>query len=128
MKKFEKSFGALTLFICVLSGFLFTSCDKEETEANLIIKNWTLETKSVLGANVISDCEKGSKWNFKADGTYVIADSCDETKTGTWKIAEDGKTLTLDDAEAYKVVENSLSRLVIELQAGDVGLVRWTFK
>ncbi|SHF72571.1 Lipocalin-like domain-containing protein [Flavobacterium segetis] len=127
MKNLKKNFSAVFLTICVLSGFLFTSCDKEETEANLIVKNWTLESKTVLGASVITDCEKGSTWNFKTGGKYEIKD-CQDTKTGTWRIADDGKTLTLDDVKAYKVVEKSFSNLVIELQAGDLGLVRWTFK
>ncbi len=128
MKKMKKNFSLLILAICVVSGFLFTSCEKESTEVNMIIKNWTLESKTVLNVNVATDCEKNSTWNFKSDGTYVIKDSCNDTKTGTWKLADDGKTLTLNDVTAYKVIENSLSKLVIEMQVGDLGLVRWTFK
>lgn len=128
MTNLKKSFSVLVLAICVISGFLFVSCEKEETEVNMIIRNWSLETKTVLGGSVITDCEKGSTWNFKSDGSYVIKDSCGDTKTGTWKVVNDGKTLTLNDVTAYKVIENSLTKLVIELQVGDAGLVRWTFK
>ena len=124
----KKNFSLLILAICVVSGFLFTSCEKESTEVNMIIKNWTLESKTVLNVNVATDCEKNSTWNFKSDGTYVIKASCNDTKTGTWTLADDGKTLTLNDVTAYKVIENSLSKLVIEMQVGDLGLVRWTFK
>jgi heat shock protein HslJ len=114
--------------IVALSGFLFASCEKEKTEANMVVRNWTLDTKTVAGVNVETDCEEDSKWNFKADGTYVITDACNATKTGTWKLAEDGKTLTLDNLTAYQVIENSVLKLVIELQVGEMGLVRWTFK
>ncbi len=118
----------LIVTIVALSGFLIASCEKEKTKVNMVIKNWTLESKTVAGLNVATTCEKDSKWNFKSGGTYVIDDSCNNTETGTWKLADDAKTLTLDNKTIYKVVENSLSKLVIELQVGDVGLVRWTFK
>ncbi len=123
----KTKFGLLIVAICVLSGFLFTSCEKEKTEVNMIVRNWNLVSKTVLGVNVATDCEKDSKWNFKSDGTYVIKDNCDNTQTGTWKLADDGKTLTVDDATAYKVIENSISKLEIELQVGEIGLVRWSF-
>ena len=110
-----------------LLGFFIASCEKEKTEVNMVVKNWTLESKTVAGLNVATSCEDGSKWNFKSDGTYAIYDSCDNTKTGNWKLADDAKTLTLDGNTIYKVVENSISKLVIELQVGEVGLVRWTF-
>ena len=93
----------------------------------MIVRNWNLVTKTVLGVNVATDCEKDSKWNFKSDETYVIKDNCDNTQTGTWKLAEDGKTLTLDGITAYKVIENSLTKLEIEMQVGEIGLVRWSF-
>ena len=123
----KKNLGLMILAICVLSGFLFTSCKKEKTEVNMIVKNWTLVSKTVLGVNIATECEKNSKWNFKVDGTYVIKDNCDNTQTGTWKLADDGKTLTVDDITAYKVIENSIADLVIEMQLGEIGLVRWTF-
>ncbi|HCY00821.1 MAG TPA: hypothetical protein DG754_11845 [Bacteroidales bacterium] len=123
----KKTFGLLILAIFVGSGFLFESCKKETTEVNMIIRNWNLVSKTVLGVDIATDCEKGSKWNFKADDTYVIKDNCDQTKTGTWKLADNGETLTLDNLTAYKVIENSIVKLVIEMQVGDVGLVRWTF-
>jgi len=104
------------------------SCEKEKTEVNMVVRNWTLESKTIAGLDVASDCEDLSRWNFKADGTYAIYDACDNTKTGTWKLADDAKTLTLDDLTAYKVIENSALKLVIELQMGDIGLVRWSFK
>jgi len=119
--------GLLTVAFCVLSAFLFTSCEKEKTEVNMVVRNWNLVSKTVLGVNVATDCEKNSTWNFKSDGTYVIKDNCNNTQTGTWKLAEDGKTLTVDDATAYKVIENSISKLEIELQVGEIGLVRWSF-
>ena len=124
----KKIIGLLALAIVVTSGIFFQSCKKEVTEANMIVKSWTLVSKTVLGANIATDCDKDAKWDFKADETYVIKDNCDNTKTGTWKLAEDGKILTLDKITAYKVIENSLSKLVIEMQVGDLGLVRWTFK
>ena len=123
----KKRLGLLSVAILLLTGFLFTSCEKETTEANMIIRNWTLESKAVGALNITTECEKNSKWDFKSDGTYSIKD-CDNTKTGTWKLAENGKTLTLNDITAYKVIENSIVKLVIEMQVGDVGLVRWTFK
>ena len=120
--------GLLILAICVVSGFLFTSCEKEKTETNMIIKKWTLVSKTVAGVDIATACENNSKWDFKSDGSYVIKDSCDDTKTGTWTLADDGKTLTLNSITAYKVIENSILNLIIEMQVGDLGLVRWTFK
>ena len=127
LKNMKKNWGFLLLAICVIPAFLFTSCKKETTEVNMIVRNWNLVSKTVLGVSVATDCEKNSTWNFKSDETYVIKDSCDDTKTGTWKLADDGQTLTLNDVTAYKVIENSLVDLVIEMQVGDLGLVRWTF-
>lgn len=123
----KKIFGLLILAICGLTALQFTSCEKETTEVNMIVRNWNLVSKTVLGVSVATDCEKNSTWNFKSDETYVIKDSCGDTKTGTWKLDDDGKTLTLNDVTAYKVVENTLLDLVIEMQVGDMGLVRWTF-
>ena len=118
----------LLITIVVLMGFLSTSCKKETTEVNMIIRNWTLESKTVAGLNVATDCETNAKWNFKSDGTYAIYDNCANTQTGTWKLADDGKTLTLNNVTAYQVIENSVLKLVIEMQVGEIGLVRWTFK
>ena len=118
----------LFIAIVVLSGLLSTSCKKESTEVIMVVRNWTLDTKSVAGINVTTDCEKNSKWNFKADGTYAIIDACSVTKTGIWKLAADGKTLTLDNITAYQVLENSPVKLVIEMQVGEIGLVKWSFK
>ena len=126
-KTMKKSWGLLLLATCVLSGVLFTSCKKEKTEVNMIIRNWTLVSKTVLGVDIATNCEKGAKWDFKSDESYVIKDNCDNTQTGTWKLADDGKTLTLNNVTAYKVVENTLTNLVIEMQVGELGLVRWTF-
>lgn len=119
--------GLLTVAFCLLSGFLFTSCEKEKTEVNMIVRNWNLVSKTVLGVNVATDCEKKSTWDFKSDGTFVIKDNCSNTQTGTWKLADDGKTLTVNNATAYKVIENSISKLEIEMQVGEIGLVRWSF-
>ena len=118
----------LLITFVVIAGFLSTSCKKETTEVNMVVRNWTLESKTVAGVNVATDCEKDAKWNFKADGTYAIYDACNNTSAGTWKLAADAKTLTLDNLTAYQVVENSPLKLVIEMQVGQIGLVRWTFK
>ena len=118
----------LIFAICVVSGVLLESCKKETTEVNMVVRKWNLVSKTVLGADVATTCELSAKWDFKADNTYAIIDTCDYVKTGTWTLAEDGKTLTLDNITAYKVIENSIINLVIEMQVGDLGLVRWTFK
>lgn len=122
-----KKFSLLILAFCVLSGTLLTSCKKEKVVANLIIKNWTLESKTVAGESIATVCEANSKWNFKADGTFTITDNCGEVKSGTWKLADDGSTITINNTITYQVVESSFSKLTIELQVADVGLVRWTF-
>lgn len=127
MIEMKTKLGLMILAICILSGFLFTSCEKETTETNMIIRNWTLVSKTIAGVNIATDCEKGAKWDFKLDDSYVIKDKCDNTKTGTWKLADNGKTLTLDGITAYKVIENSIVKLVIEMQVGNLGLVQWTF-
>ena len=123
----KKNVGLLVIAISVLLGILFTGCEKEKTETNMIIRNWTLVSKTLAGVNIGTDCEKGAKWDFKYDESYVIKDNCNKTKAGTWKMADDGKVLTLDGITAYKVVENSIVKLVIEMQVGEIGLVRWTF-
>jgi hypothetical protein len=126
--KSMKRIGYLLLIVVVaLSGFLATSCKKEATETNMIIRNWTLSSKTIAGVSVATTCENLSKWNFKADGTYAIYDACDNTQTGTWKLASDAKTLTLDGIKAYAVVESTLGKLVVELQVGSIGLTRWSF-
>ena len=117
----------LLIAIVAFSGFLFTSCNKEATETNMIIRRWTLESKTIAGLNVATDCEKLAVWNFKSDGTYAIYDSCDKTLIGTWKLAADAKTLTLDGITAYAVIESSLTTLVIQIQVGDIGLTKWSF-
>lgn len=61
MKVMKKQLGLLVLSIGVLSIFLFTSCEKEKTEINMIIRNWTLVSKTVAGVNIATDCEKDSK-------------------------------------------------------------------
>ena len=124
----KKRLGLLVFAVCVIAGFIFISCEKETTETNMIIRSWTLKTKTVAGVNIATNCEQDAKWDFKSDGSHVIKDSCNDTKTGTWKLADDGKTLTLNSITAYKVIENSIINLVIEMQVGDIGLVRWTFK
>lgn len=117
----------LLIAIVAVSGFLFTSCKKETTETNMIVRRWTLESMTIAGLNVATDCQKLAVWNFKSDGTYAIYDSCNKTLTGTWKLAADAKTLTLDDITAYTVIESSLAKLVIEMQVGGIGLTRWSF-
>lgn len=123
----KKYFGLLMLAVVVLSGFLFSSCKKEKTEVNMIVKNWTLESKTVAGLDVTLDCEENAKWDFKSDDTYAITNSC-SNKTGRWTLAEDGKKLTLDGVEAYEVITSTVSTLVIELKVGGLTLTRWTFK
>ena len=93
----------------------------------MIVRNWTLVSKTVAGVNIATDCEKSSSWNFKSDNSFVVKDNCGDTQTGTWTLAEDGKTLTVNKVTAYQVIENSIVKLVIEMQVGGVGLVRWTF-
>jgi heat shock protein HslJ len=127
MKSMKRIGYLLLTVVVVLSGFLATSCKKEATETNMIIRNWTLSSKTIAGLNVATTCENDSKWNFKADGTYAIYDSCNNTQTGTWELASDAKTLTLDGVNAYAVVESTLGKLVVELQVGSIGLTRWAF-
>ena len=127
MKNMKKISFLLLVAIVAISGFLVTSCKKESTETNMIVRKWTLASKTIAGLNVATDCEKLSKWNFKSDGTYAIYDSCNKTQTGTWKLAADAKTLTLDGITAYAVIESTISKLVIELQVGNIGLTRWSF-
>ena len=61
----KKNLGLMILAVCVLSGILLASCEKEKTEVNMIVRNWNLVSKTVLGVDVATDCEKNSKWNFK---------------------------------------------------------------
>jgi heat shock protein HslJ len=127
MKSMKKISYLLLIAIVAVSGFIFTSCKKETTETNMIIRRWTLESMTIAGLNVATDCQKLAVWNFKSDGTYAIYDSCNKTLTGTWKLAADAKTLTLDNITAYAVIESTLGKLVIEMQVGSIGLTQWSF-
>jgi hypothetical protein len=127
MKNMKKISFLLLVAIVALSGLLVTSCKKEATETNMIVRRWTLASKTIVGVSVATDCEKLSVWNFKSDGTYAIYDSCDKTLTGTWSLAADAKTLTLDGSTAYAVIESTITKLVIDLQVGSTGLTRWSF-
>jgi len=120
----KKNNYLLFLVVIAFSGILFTSCEKE---TNMIVRNWTLESKTIAGVDVATACETNSRWNFKADGTYAIYDSCDKTQTGTWSLADDSKTLTLDNVAVYQVNKNSVTSLVIEMEVGGINLVIWSF-
>lgn len=123
----KKTSYLLLIAIVALSGFLFTSCKKEAVETNMIVRKWTLASKTIAGLNVATDCEKLAKWDFKSNGTYAILDACNQTQTGTWKLAADAKTLTLDNVTAYSVITSTLSTLEIEMLVGGIGLTRWSF-
>jgi hypothetical protein len=123
----KKISNLLLVAIVALSGFLSTSCKKETTEVSMVVRNWTLQSKTIAGLNVTTDCEDHSRWNFKPDGTYTIIDACDNVQTGIWKLADDAKTLTLNNVTTYAVVESTLSKLVIEFQVANIGLTRWSF-
>ena len=116
----KKRLGLLMFAVLVMAGFLFISCEKETTETNMIIRNWTLKSKTVAGVNIATDCEQDAKWDFKLDGSYVIKDNCNNAKAGTCKLVDNQKTLTLDNITAYNVIENSIVKLVIEIQVGDI--------
>lgn len=45
----KKSLGLLGVVIIVMSLFLFASCEKERTETNMVIRNWSLVSKTVAG-------------------------------------------------------------------------------
>lgn len=117
----------LLIVIVAFSGIVFTSCKKQAVETNMIVRKWTLASKTIAGINVASDCEKLAKWDFKSNGTYALLDACNTTKTGTWKLAADGNSLTLDNVDSYTVITSSLSSLVIEMQVGGIGLTKWSF-
>ena len=57
----KKSLGLLGVVIIVMSLFLFASCEKERTETNMVIRNWSLVSKTVAGVDVAAACEKNSK-------------------------------------------------------------------
>ena len=52
----KRAMGLLVLVCCVLSGIILTSCEKEKTETNMIIRNWTLVSKTVGSVNIATDC------------------------------------------------------------------------
>ena len=117
----------LLIAVVALSGFLSTSCKKELTEVNLVVRNWTLQSKTIAGVDVATDCEDNSRWNFKSDGTYAITDACDNVQTGLWKLSDNGTTLTLNNVTTFSIIENKLDKLVIEYQVAGVGLTQWSF-
>ncbi len=57
----KKRLGLLVFAVCVIAGFIFISCEKETTETNMIIRSWTLKTKTVAGVNIATNCEQDAK-------------------------------------------------------------------
>ncbi len=125
----------ISLFMIVsllLGAFLFTSCkEKDVTETQMIVRNWTLKSIKVLGnERPLTTCETGQKWNFKSDNTYAIyyTEACGKTtSTGNWELSSDAKKLTLDGKTFYEVSEITPVKMVIKVKLLDLSIEEWTF-
>ena len=82
MKKIIYVFAIITL--------AFTSCGGGESP---IIGTWQLDSVST---EELTESEKQAMMTFNADGT-AESKRGEDSKPGTWKLSEDGKTLTITE-------------------------------
>lgn len=80
------------IYLFALIAIGFTSCGGGE---NAIVGNWQLDKVST---EELTDSEKEATMSINADGTFEQKRG-DHSKTGTWELSEDGKTLSVKDSE-----------------------------
>jgi hypothetical protein len=82
----------------------FSACGrKEKTKADLMVGKWrffslnlvatTGSEEDKLTEKFYQDMAKNTQYTFEKDGTYLFSSTTPES--GTWKITEDGKTISL---------------------------------
>ena len=101
-----RKLSLFVLFAVALTGFSFTSCEKEDVSKHtLIIRNWTLVSEKIAGTEQLnSGCERDNVWNFKSDKSYTIdpkvtCEDSERLQVGVWSLNEDATVITLDDSE-----------------------------
>lgn len=117
------------VFLAVACGGGKDAIQKAWTLDDIVIGDAALEAIPAEQREMAKESMKGiidgmkgkMNFEFKADGK-AVAEAPNfsgevEKKEGTWKLSEDGKTLTVDvdgKAETFNVVELSSSKLQIE--------------
>ena len=100
MKNLIKLTG-LGLILILVS---FQSCKKDEAKSEteiLTSTKWKWTSITVNGTEVIDDCQKDDIFIFATDSTYTVdpgkirCDPDDKTRTDTWYLSDNGKSLFL---------------------------------
>ena len=142
----------LSLFSALLCVSVFTGCGDDDNPAGsggdptaaLTGKNWKMTAFTVdpgfnVGGVTITDffaqmdaCAKDDIQNFKANGTFTVdegASKCDpadpQTRTGTWVLSTDQKTITTTESgqapESFTLESVSASQLKVSMTRSDFG-------
>ncbi|MFH0895903.1 MAG: lipocalin family protein [Bacteroidota bacterium] len=87
----------------LLVMFLFSCGNKQPTKADLMVGKWrffSLNLVATTGSEddkltekFYQDMAKNTQYTFEKDGNYLFSSTTPES--GTWKITEDGKTISL---------------------------------
>ncbi|MEO5647990.1 MAG: lipocalin family protein [Chitinophagaceae bacterium] len=84
----------------LISLALFPGC-KADKPQDLIVKKWAITDVKVGGEEKMSDQEKQImlklEMDFTKDGKLIVTGLPQGTKTGSYSLSEDGKTLTTTD-------------------------------
>ena len=112
----------LSSLALILAVILFTGC-KGKAAKDQIVNKWKLTAVSGEGAKDMSDEEKAGMigkltLEFTKDGKCTMSGEGDNTKTGTYTMSDDGKTLMMtqeghDKADQMDVSELSSGKLVM---------------
>jgi hypothetical protein len=117
MKLFRLSSMAL-----LLAALFFAGC-KAKSAKELIANKWTLTDIGGEGAKDMTDADKKEMvgkvvMELSKDGKCSISGMASSTKTGTYTVSDDGKTLSLihegaEKTDPHEINEISASKLVI---------------
>jgi len=116
---------SLALLAAVL---LFSACKGKSTK-DLIVKKWKFTDFSGKEFEGMPDSVKtkmmDATMEFKKDGKYENAGMGESTKTGTYKLSDDGKSLyTTDEGSSFtdslNILEISETKLVVADKKGEV--------
>lgn len=148
INKFSKMVCALAIL-----ALTFSACKKDEQitpdptpepvpekVATLSSGNWTLETMTINGNDVINyidDCERDDITTFKTDGTYVTdegATKCDpkdkQTTDGVWEFTDNYTKMVIDKDDVKYVTLLTKEKLEVRdtiYEDGNMEILNITF-
>jgi len=106
-----------------------TSCTKDE--AKIASKTWKVVSMKMNETEMIQECDKDDVFTFTDDGKYTAnpgtnkCDTDDVTKTGSWSLSDDGKSLVLDGVTC-SVVELTKKSFIFSMTVGS-DVIQWGF-